>query len=46
MNAGKIIKLASYFALVKSVARKGSWADARNTFYRPTETFEGRSKDG
>lgn len=39
-------RVASYFALVKSVACKGSWADARNTFYRPTETFEGRSKDG
>lgn len=40
--------LASYFALVKSVARKGSWTDARNTFYRPTETFifDERSKDG
>nr|DAH93772.1 MAG TPA: hypothetical protein [Caudoviricetes sp.] len=40
--------LASYFALAKSVVCKDSWTDARNTFYRPTETFifDERSKDG
>ena len=31
---------APYFASEKDVANESSWADAQNTFYRPTETCE------